>query len=482
PAAPRGLLQPGAHGRLRLRQLRPRLQRQPRLPGRLQRRAGVGRVEPRPPRAARDDRVPRRPGRRVGARQPALHVGGGDARPHRLRHERRQRGGERRALPRRARVRRQRRVEAATGGRGADVPRLAHPHPAQRPARRGQRVRLRLGDEPLAPGGGARRLQPRGGGRRPEQPVLPHRGDPRPARRAAAGAGGERAARLRQRVHRRGRRALAGRQPRRRHPEHRRDRPVPRHHRLPRARARGRRLLGQRDPARHQRAGQPAPHRRGGGPELRLLALGHLQQRRRQGALHRRVGRGHAGALPGVRPPGVGGERDLHPGQPHARARRLLQAPGGADQHRELRGAQRLAHPGAGARHHGAGVVPGRHLGVRLHQPRAARGARLLRPRPDERHRARPRRLLVRVLVQRPHLRLRDRPRARRARAHARAAALAERDRRGEARARRAVQRAAADARRVAGELRRGARLPRPARARRRARRGARRRGAPRPR
>jgi hypothetical protein len=34
--------------------------------------------------------------------------------------------------------------------------------------------------------------------------------------------------------------------------------------------------------------------------------------------------------------------------------------PATADRHGELRGAQRLAHPGAGPRHHGAGLVPGR--------------------------------------------------------------------------------------------------------------------------
>ena len=35
--------------------------------------------------ADRLDRLPRRTGRRVGPRQPAVHVGGADARPHRLR-------------------------------------------------------------------------------------------------------------------------------------------------------------------------------------------------------------------------------------------------------------------------------------------------------------------------------------------------------------------------------------------------------------
>jgi hypothetical protein len=62
---------------------------------------------------------------------------------------------------------------------------------------------------------------------------------------------------------------------------------VPRHHRLPRHRPRRRRLRGVRHPARHLRPGQPAPDRRGRRLELRLLALGHLQQRRHQGAVQR---------------------------------------------------------------------------------------------------------------------------------------------------------------------------------------------------
>jgi hypothetical protein len=47
--------------------------------------------------------------------------------------------------------------------------------------------------------------------------------------------------------------------------------------------------------------------------------------------------------------------------------RQLLQDAGAADGDGELRGSQRLADSGAGPRHQGAGVVPGRHLGLRLH-------------------------------------------------------------------------------------------------------------------
>ena len=76
-----------------------------------------------------------------------------------------------------------------------------------------------------------------------------------------------------------------------------------------------------------------------------------------------------------------------------------------AGRHRELRRPQRLADPGQGPRHHGPGLVPGRHLGLRLHRLRASpkeigyfeRGPLASRP-------ARPRRLVVGVLLQRLHL------------------------------------------------------------------------------
>ncbi len=54
---------------------------------------------------------------------------------------------------------------------------------------------------------------------------------------------------------------------------------------------------------------------------------------------------------------------------------------------RELRGAQRLAHPDPRARCDGAGVLSGRHLGVRLDRRLASEGDRLLRPRTDRRRR-----------------------------------------------------------------------------------------------
>ena len=87
---------------------------------------------------------------------------------------------------------------------------------------------------------------------------------------------------------------------------HQRDQPVPRHHGVPGDRAGRRRLLGQRHPARHLGPGEPDAPRRGDRQELRLLALGDVQQRRHQGDLHRRVGRRHAAALPRDRPARTG--------------------------------------------------------------------------------------------------------------------------------------------------------------------------------
>ena len=87
----------------------------------------------------------------------------------------------------------------------------------------------------------------------------------------------------------------------------------------------------------------------------------------------------------------------------------------------ELRGAQRLADPDPGPRRHGAGVVPGRALGLRLDRRRQAGGDRVLRPRAGGPHPDGERRLLVHLLVQRRHLRLGDGARARRLRARRRA-------------------------------------------------------------
>ena len=133
---------------------------------------------------------------------------------------------------------------------------------------------------------------------------------------------------------------------------------------------------------------EPGQARRRLGQELRVLAFGDVQQRRHEGALHRRVGRRPAAALPGDRSAELGRRRDLRHRRPEAALRGLLQDAGGTDRHRELRRAQRLAHSRAGPRHHGPGLVPGRRLGVRFHRPGASDRDRVLRSRPDRREEA----------------------------------------------------------------------------------------------
>ena len=101
-----------------------------------------------------------------------------------------------------------------------------------------------------------------------------------------------------------------------------RDQSVPRHHRLPGDRPRRRRLLGQRHPARHLRSGPSGPARSRARQELRLLALGDVQQRRHQGDLHRRMGRRHAAALPRDRSADLGRRRHLR----HRRSQAAVRA------------------------------------------------------------------------------------------------------------------------------------------------------------
>ena len=360
---------------LELRELRPGVQRQPSLHGQLPRlqhlrHRAAGQAE-----AAGVGGLPRRPGRRVGPRQPAVHVGGADARPARLRHAGRRR---RRSSAERFRgvrifdisdVSKPKQVAAVQTCRGSHTHTLVH-----RPERHREPLRLRSGT------GSVRSAEELAGcsGLKPDE-------DPNTALfsidviqvpLAAPQNAEDRqpAAHLRRRGDRRHRRALAGRRPR--------------------ARARRRRsvtnqchditvfpevglaagacsgngiLLDIKDPENPVRLDHVVRQ------ELRLLALGDVQQRRHQGDLHRRVGRRHAAALPRDRPADLGRRRDLRRRRSQAALRRLLQDAGGADRDRELRRAQRLAHPGAGPRHHGAGVVSGRRVGVRFHRLGASR-------------------------------------------------------------------------------------------------------------
>src|SRR5204862_131099 len=92
--------------------------------------------------------------------------------------------------------------------------------------------------------------------------------------------------------------------------------------------------------------------------------------------------------------------RYLHGVAGHADVPKLLQDPGPADAAGKLRGAQRVAHSGARPRPHGAGLVSGWRVGLRLHRRGASQGDRVLRPRADGFDQARGGGLVGRVLVQ----------------------------------------------------------------------------------
>jgi hypothetical protein len=126
----------------------------------------------------------------------------------------------------------------------------------------------------------------------------------------------------------------------------------------------------------------------------------------------------------------------------------------------------------------GAGVVPGRALGLRLDRCGAPQGNRVLRSRPRRRQPHGDGRVVVGLLVQRPHRQLGDRPRPRHPRVAAQRAADAKRDRRGEDGPVGLSERTGTAQDGVARELRKSARLPRSARTQQRARGSANRRRA----
>ena len=67
-------------------------------------------------------------------------------------------------------------------------------------------------------------------------------------------------------------------------------------------------------------------------------------------------------------PTELGRRRHLRHRRSEAAFRGLLQDAGCADRAGELRRAQRIDHSGSRSRHHGAGLVPGGRVGVRLHR------------------------------------------------------------------------------------------------------------------
>ena len=157
---------------------------------------------------------------------------------------------------------------------------------------------------------------------------LQHRRDSGAARLARAGACRESATDLRRSEDRRGRGTLARRRSRPRHAALVGHQSVPRRDGVSGNWSRRGRLFGQRHPARHLRPGEPGAARSRVRPELRVLALRDVQQRRHQGRVYRRVGRRDTAALSRDRPADVGRQRDLRHRQPQAPLRRVLQAAG----------------------------------------------------------------------------------------------------------------------------------------------------------
>ncbi len=180
------------------------------------------------------------------------------------------------------------------------------------------------------------------------------------------------------------------------------------------------------------------------------------------------MGRRHPSPLSCLRPANLGCKCNLRHRRWQAGVSQLFQNARTADRAGKLRCTQRLDRTGAGARHLRAGLVPGRHLGHRLHGFRQPRRDRLLRPRPDLRGPPGTRRLLVDLLVRQPHLRHGDRARARRPGVVPERTPVGQRDsRRRRCRPGCGLQPAAAVPRDLAGRAGRGPRLYRPAGARR---------------
>ena len=245
-------------------------------------------------------------------------------------------------------------------------------------------------------------------------------------------------------------------------PEHQH---VPRRHGLPRQAARRGRLPGQRHPPRRQRPGEPGAPRRRVRPELLLLALGDLQQRRHEGDLHRRVGRRHVRPLPRHRPAPVGRRRNLRrrgPGRWSSRATtrcRRSRPP--------RRTASRTTCRWCPCRVATSSCRPGTRAACRSStsatRPTRSRSATSTAARSTPRtRRAQPRRAVVDLLVQRPGLRQRDRPGVRHLRPRPERPAQRERDRRGAGGRARRVQRPAPGHDDLGAELRGGGCLLRP--------------------
>ena len=297
--------------RAELRQLRHRVPPRRHVPRQLQRLQHLRHRDAEEAAAARLGRLPRRAGRHVGPRQPAVHVGRADARPRRLRHAGRDRDG--RAPSGSAASASSTSPTSASRSRSPRSRRCrgSHTHTlVDRSEGQGQHLHLRLGHRRRC---ARARSSPAARAKGPDE-------DPNTALfsidviKVPLAAPAKAAIVNRPRIFadpKTGAIAglVAGRRPRRRHAGGARHEPVPRHHRVSRTSGSRRApapgngiLLDISDPV------NPVRLDAGRRQELRLLALGDVQQRRHQGDLHRRVGRRHAAALPR--------DRSARPGAP----------------------------------------------------------------------------------------------------------------------------------------------------------------------
>ena len=120
--------------------------------------------------------------------------------------------------------------------------------------------------------------------------------------------------------------------------------PVSRHHGVSGDRPRRRRVRRARPAARHPRRRESEAHRLRRRSEHVVLALGDLQQRRQEGALHRRVGRRSRAALPVTDKPEWGANALFTIEDNKMKFQSYYKLPAAADGAGELRRAQRVAH------------------------------------------------------------------------------------------------------------------------------------------
>ena len=332
----------------------------------------------------------------------------------RLRLRRRARAGQQAARARHPRVRHRRRQASQARDDGADVPRIAHAHGRAQARRRHQRLHLRLGHGRRPLGGRSAGLRGRRH-RRSEHRALPSRSDQ--GADEDAGPGGHRQLA----AHLPGSAGAAGEQ-RTRTP---RTSAIAKRRRPPRRRAESRR--GAADPAagaatsRRRRAGRisattspcirKSASRAARAPASACCSTSTIRStrfastpsptptcrsgtRRRSTTTAPRCCSATSGAAAvsraAARPTSWSGAptRSSPSTNNKLKFHSLLQAARAADVAGELRRAQRLADPDSRPRHHGAVVVSGRPVGVRLDRHRPSEGDRVLRSRSGRRRRA----------------------------------------------------------------------------------------------